>query len=193
MATQIKTWQIIDGKLEDVESSMIDEGKKEEYDLETWIASNPAIIGPDLAIIGRQVSTKSGPLDLLAIDLAGNMVIIELKRDRLPREALAQAIDYASDVAEWNIDRIGETCAKYTSQSLDDLMNERFPFKKSFHIIFCRNVMIYFDQNTREKLVEKLYDFTTPGGYLFIGNAETLGRNQTRYTYIAPSIYQRME
>jgi chemotaxis protein methyltransferase CheR len=74
-----------------------------------------------------------------------------------------------------------------------NLMNARFPFKKPFHIIFCRNVMIYFDQKTRETLVNKLYEITAPGGFLFIGNAETLGRNQTRYTYIAPSIYQRTE
>lgn len=74
-----------------------------------------------------------------------------------------------------------------------NLMNERFPFKKPFHIIFCRNVMIYFDQATRSRLVNKLYDFTAPGGYLFIGNAETLGRNETNYTYIAPSIYKRLE
>jgi chemotaxis protein methyltransferase CheR len=74
-----------------------------------------------------------------------------------------------------------------------NLMNERFPFKKPFHIIFCRNVMIYFDQKTRAGLVQRLYDFTTPGGYLFIGNAETLGRNETQFTYIAPSIYKRTQ
>ena len=100
MATQIKTWQIIDSKLETVESSMIDEGRTEAYDLESWIASNPSIIGPDLIIIGRQVQTKSGPLDLLAVDRNGNLVIIELKRDILPRIALAQGIDYASDIAD---------------------------------------------------------------------------------------------
>lgn len=72
-----------------------------------------------------------------------------------------------------------------------NLMNDRFPFKRPFHIIFCRNVMIYFDQQTREKLVKRLYDFTEPGGYLFIGNAETLGRTDNRYQYVAPSIYKR--
>lgn len=127
MATEIKTWQIVDGKLEVLDSSMIEEGKKESYDLELWIASNPSIIGPELVIIGRQVSTKSGPLDLLAIDRTGNIVIVELKRDILPREALAQAIDYASDAADWNIERISEVCAKYTGKSLDDLLNENFP------------------------------------------------------------------
>jgi len=127
MATEIKTWQIIDGKLELIEASLAKSGKTEAYDLETWIASNPSIIGSGLAIVGRQVTTKSGPLDLLAIDRAGNTVIIELKRDTLPREALAQAIDYASDVTNWNIEKISEICTKYTKQSLDEVISESFP------------------------------------------------------------------
>ena len=98
MATQIKTWQIVDGKLEEIETKLSDVGRTESYDLESWIASNPSIIEQGLIIIGRQVQTKSGPLDLLALDRAGNSVIIELKRDKLPREVLAQAIDYASDI-----------------------------------------------------------------------------------------------
>ena len=51
-------------------------------------------------------------------------IIIELKRDKLPRVALAQAIDYASDVANWSIDKIGEICAKHTEYSLEDLLTE---------------------------------------------------------------------
>jgi len=108
MSTKIETWQIVNGKLEVVESSLTNEGRTETYDLEEWIASNPAIIGSDLRIIGRQVSTKSGSLDLLAIDKVGNLVIVELKRDKLPRKALAQAIDYASDISSWSIDKISE-------------------------------------------------------------------------------------
>lgn len=127
MATETKTWQIIDGQLELLESTLTDSGRTEAYDLESWIASNPSIIGSGLVIIGRQVTTKSGPLDLLAIDSSGNTVIIELKRDTLPREALAQAIDYSSDVAELNIDKISEICTKYTGESLDDVISESFP------------------------------------------------------------------
>jgi len=73
-----------------------------------------------------------------------------------------------------------------------NLMNEKLPFKKPFHVIFCRNVMIYFDQKTRDSLVNRLFDYTYPGGYLFIGNAETLGRTNCPYKYIAPSIYQKI-
>jgi len=126
MATEIKTWQIIDGKLETIDKNMSHEGRTEKYDLEPWVVSNPSIISSDLAIIGRQVSTKSGPMDLLAIDKSGNLVIIELKRDKLPREALAQAIDYASDVAYWSIEKLSEICTKFNGKSLEDTLNETF-------------------------------------------------------------------
>jgi hypothetical protein len=127
MTTKTRAWQIVNGKLEAVESSLVEEGKTETYDLEAWIASNPSIVGPDLIIIGRQVPTKSGPLDLLAVDKDGNLIVIELKRDILPREALAQAIDYASDIADWNIQRISGVCIKHTQKSLEDLLDEKFP------------------------------------------------------------------
>jgi hypothetical protein len=71
--------------------------------------------------------TRSGPLDLLAIDESGDLVVIELKRDSLPREALAQAIDYAADVASWSLERIGEICAKHTGQVLEDVFTDAFP------------------------------------------------------------------
>lgn len=72
-----------------------------------------------------------------------------------------------------------------------NLMNEVFPFKKKFHIIFCRNVMIYFDKKTRDTLAQKLYDCTAPGGYLFIGHSETLGRDECPYEYVMPAVYRK--
>lgn len=127
MATQIQTWQIVDGRLHQIEKRLADTGRTEAFDLEAWIASNPSIVEHDLLIIGRQVQTKSGPLDLLAIDRQGSLVVLELKRDKLPREALAQAIDYASDVANWTVDKLSEVCTKYTSKSLEDSIADAFP------------------------------------------------------------------
>jgi RecB family endonuclease NucS len=126
MASEIKSWQIVDGKLVPLISAMADAGRKEKDDLEQWINSNPQILGEDIAVIGEQIQTSSGPLDFLGIDTSGNTVIVELKRDRLPREALAQAIDYASDVAEWDKDRLREICQSHTGQSLEDYLTERF-------------------------------------------------------------------
>lgn len=74
-----------------------------------------------------------------------------------------------------------------------NLMNTTFPFKKQFQMIFCRNVMIYFDQPTREALVNRYHQCTEPGGYLFIGHSETLGRSQTLYSYLQPALYQKGE
>jgi len=127
MGTEIQTWQITDGKLLRINTTLAEAGRKEADDLEGWIASNPTVIGQDLIIVGRQVMTASGPLDLLALDHSGNVVVVELKRDRLPREALAQAIDYASDLADWSIDRISEACVKHTGKSLEECISEGFP------------------------------------------------------------------
>ena len=74
-----------------------------------------------------------------------------------------------------------------------NLMDE---FKKPirrFHIIFCRNVMIYFKTDTKEKLSEKLYDMLEPGGYFFIGLSETLSNVKTRFEYVAPAIYKKVK
>jgi chemotaxis protein methyltransferase CheR len=72
-----------------------------------------------------------------------------------------------------------------------NLMNQVFPFKKRFQVIFCRNVMIYFDSETRRQLVNRFYDHTEPGGYLFIGLSESLRREETAYKYIRPSVYRK--
>lgn len=72
-----------------------------------------------------------------------------------------------------------------------NLMDSIFPFKKKFHVIFCRNVMIYFDNKTKTDLVNKFYEFTEPGGYLFIGHSESLNREQTRYKYVLPAVYRK--
>lgn len=127
MGTEIKTWQIVDGKLAPLDTSLRNEGRTEPYDLEPWLASNPEIIGADIMVIGRQVLTRSGPIDLLGIDKSGNAVVIEIKRAELPRESLAQAIDYASDVAEWTVEKLSDVCSGYTRKTLQEAFNEAFP------------------------------------------------------------------
>jgi chemotaxis protein methyltransferase CheR len=72
-----------------------------------------------------------------------------------------------------------------------NLMEEVFPFKKRFHVIFCRNVMIYFDNKTKTDLVKKFYDLTESGGLLFIGHSESLNRDETGYRYVMPSVYRK--
>ena len=73
-----------------------------------------------------------------------------------------------------------------------NLMTPVFPFKRPFHVIFCRNVMIYFDAPTRRQLAAKFADFLVPGGYLFIGHSEVIDRQATpQFDYVLPSVYRK--
>jgi hypothetical protein len=126
MATEIKTWEIIDGKLNSIDTTLAENNRKETEHLESWIKTKPEILGTDILIIGEQVYTKSGPLDFLAIDNNGNIVIVELKRDKLARVVLAQAIDYASDLSTWDIDKLSEICMSYTGNTLEEHISANF-------------------------------------------------------------------
>lgn len=63
------------------------------------------------------------------------------------------------------------------------------PFKTPVDLIFCRNVMIYFDKETIARLVDKYYTIMSPGGYLFIGHSESLSGFKHPFKYVAPCIY----
>ena len=66
--------------------------------LEDALVENPDLLIEDLTLIGRQTPTEGGPLDLLGVDGDGKLVVFELKRGTLSRDAVAQIIDYASDL-----------------------------------------------------------------------------------------------
>lgn len=72
-----------------------------------------------------------------------------------------------------------------------NLMENHFPIKTPLDLIFCRNVMIYFDRPTQETLVNKFHRYLKPGGYLFIGHSESLQWVAHPFKSVAPTIYQK--
>lgn len=70
---------------------------------------------------------------------------------------------------------------------------DSFPFKENFDLIFCRNVMIYFDKKTQEQLVKKYHGSLKPGGYLFIGHSESLMGISHSFHYVQPTIYLKKQ
>lgn len=95
--------------------------------IEGWIERQPDLLGLDLLIIGRQVVTEfGGRIDLLGIDGDGNLVIVELKRDRTPREIIAQVLDYASWVSSLTTRQVHELASAYLKTPLDTVFRERF-------------------------------------------------------------------
>lgn len=69
---------------------------------------------------------------------------------------------------------------------------EPFPFKNPFDIIFCRNVMIYFNKEVQEKLVNNFYSALSKKGILFIGHSESLIQIKHEFTYFEPTIYKKV-
>ncbi len=72
-----------------------------------------------------------------------------------------------------------------------NLMTPTFPFRFGFHVIFCRNVMIYFDRPTQEALVGRYAKNLIQGGHLLIGHSESLNGLEHPLTYVEPTIYRK--
>lgn len=70
-------------------------------------------------------------------------------------------------------------------------LKELFPLRDTVDIIFCRNVMIYFDQDGQEVLLKKFYDALSPGGLLFIGHSESLSHRKHSFRYVRPTLYMK--
>lgn len=66
-----------------------------------------------------------------------------------------------------------------------------FSFRRPFHAIYCRNVMIYFDAPTKNEVVNKFYNALLPGGYFFIGHSESLSSCRHQFKYVLPSVYRK--
>lgn len=73
-----------------------------------------------------------------------------------------------------------------------NLLAPSYPFREEYDVIFCRNVMIYFDKATQNELVQKFFPLIRPGGYLFIGHAESLTGTNHNLKMIKPAIYQKI-
>ena len=99
---KIKLWEIT--KSEKGESAVLPvepvKRTETEEQLEEVITRSPELLMDELKLVGRQTETAGGPLDLLGVDADGRLVIFELKRGELTRDAVAQIVDYASDLAE---------------------------------------------------------------------------------------------
>lgn len=88
--------------------------------------------------------------------------------------------------------RVRDDVKKHLTFQRLNLLGARYPFKEPYDVIVCRNVMIYFDKKTQEELVNKFWPLLKPGGYLFIGHAESLTGTQHQYKMIKPAIYQKV-
>src|ERR1035437_2546183 len=125
MAEEVRLWRIHDGSnLREMPRSPLNlEGR-----LEDWLARDISLLDPGLLVIGRQVETDFGGfMDLLCLDRAGDVVIVELKRDKTPREITAQVLDYGSWAKDLSNDQITALAEVYLGQGkFEEAFKRRF-------------------------------------------------------------------
>ena len=148
-----------------------------ETELEDMICQDISILNEKWLPIGRQVATAHGGIiDILAIDESGNLVVVELKKNKTPREVITQAIDYASWVKTLDSAKISDIYKKYgkgineTYESLNEALNNKF--SKSFsedEINNAHQVVVVaseLDLST-ERIIKYLNDYEIPINTLF--------------------------
>lgn len=126
MSEVVRVWEVIEGEnLMEVKRTKLDLESR----IEDWLEKDIAIISDELLVVGRQVQTTFGGIvDLLCLDSQGDITIVELKRDRTPREITAQTLDYASWVKDLSNERIAEIANAYLGEkdSLEEAFVRRF-------------------------------------------------------------------
>ena len=111
---EVKIWALEDGsETKPLESKSHTDSESR---LEDAIVKNPDLLEEGLTLIGRQTQTEGGPLDLLGVDDGGRLVLFELKRGTLTRDAVAQILDYASDLESKNLDSLVDHISKHSGQ-----------------------------------------------------------------------------
>lgn len=85
-----------------------------------------------------------------------------------------------------------QVCEKIRNEIIYKQFNlmDKISYKKQFDLISCRNVMIYFEQETKNQLIDRLYSAIKPGGYFFIGHAENVQKD-TNFQFVKPAIYRK--
>jgi len=140
-------YRITEGTVTRIASTSVPEEALYEEHVENWVASCPEMLGEQLLIIGRQVQLDEGQdrIDLLAIDQAGNLVVVELKRDLIGGSADLQALRYAALVSRWTHDDVrghaegywrshGETRGTF-AQEVEKLCGEEYEINGRQRII----------------------------------------------------------
>src|SRR6266849_3787463 len=126
MGTEIKAWQLIDGQLHEIQEDDLSATHREK-DLEKWIEQDTSLLGSKLLVIGRQYDIPNvGVLDLLCIDEAGTLVVVEFKRNFTNRETVAQILDYASWLDAASEEEIEACALTYLDKRLSDAFFECF-------------------------------------------------------------------
>lgn len=185
MTLEMGLWRTEGNKLVRIEPTSVGL----ESQLEDFIESDPDILGKKLLIIGRQVQTAHGGfIDLLALDESAAVHVIELKRDKTPRDVTAQTLDYGSWVATQSRDQIKAMFEAYRpglalEEAFDTTFNDTLPEEVNAAQVFTI-VASHIDPAT-ERIVRFLNEnFAVPINVVFFRHFTDQGSNYLARTWL---------
>jgi chemotaxis protein methyltransferase CheR len=140
--------------------------------------------GFDFSIIGTDISTQILQKAVDAVYKEERVTIIPLETKR---KYFLRSKDRVNPTVKVNSD-----LRKRVRFGRLNFMDNYYDIPETFDIVFCRNVLIYFDRETQEKVINKLCDKLRPGGYFFLGHSESIMNMQVPLKQVKPTIFQRL-
>ncbi len=167
---------------------------KNKGEIRVWCAASSSGQEPaTLAMVLKECLDERINIKVLATDISSKVLKKAMKGqyslsecDGIPKYYLTKYFTH-----EENGYQLKNSILNCISYRFFNLMDE-FNFRNSFDIVFCRNVMIYFDNKVQETLINKIYDNLIDGGTLFIGHSESLVNKKHSFKFIGPSIYKKL-
>ena len=148
-----------------------------------FIKNNPGKI-MNFKVIGTDISTK-------VLDKAYNAVYDLEIVDQLPQH-LKKSYFLKCTNKEMNCARIKPELRRHVSFKRLNFMDNDFRMPEIYDIIFCRNVLIYFDKETQESVIGKFMKYLQPDGYLFLGHSETIFSMNLPLRTCIPTVYKKV-
>lgn len=124
MPIEVRIWNITNNEIKKIDFSPLESEER----LEDILSKDISILGDEYLVIGRQLMSPYGKtLDLLAINQEGNLTVIELKKDKTPRDVVSQVLDYASWIKDLSYDEIKSMCEEYyPGQKFESMFEDKF-------------------------------------------------------------------
>lgn len=184
MPVEMRMWRI-DG---DAPRSLRASALPSEAALEDFLEQDPSLLGVRLLVIGRQLRTPYGKvIDLLAIDADGNLHVLELKRDRTPRDVVAQVLDYGSWVTTLAREQVIEIASGHLPEpfevAFEDVFGSAPPdeLNSELHLTVVATDL----DNSSERIVAYLRDFGVPINAVFFSYLEDDDRRYLARSWLA--------
>lgn len=138
---------------------------------------------------GWEVEVIASDLSTRVLERAQSAVFSEQRAARIPRSYLERYM-LRGVRSQQGFVKAGPELRERVRFERANLMDEQDAVKGTFDMVFCRNVLIYFDAASKQRVLRRLQGQLLPGGYLFLGHAESLARGETRMRPVAPNVYR---